>query len=114
MVAVTIMSMVLITLIGLKNRSMQDVALAEHITTATMLAKRIMVETITTNPSKRWTPVGNEGDFKDEENFADYTWKKTISLIPILSGAVTITEIRIAVLWNEGTRPEQVELVDYE
>ena len=114
MVAVTIMSMVLITLIGLKNRSMQDVALAEHITTATMLAKRIMVETITTNPSKRWTPVDNEGDFKDEENFADYTWKKTISLIPILSGAVTITEIRIAVLWNEGTRPEQVELVDYE
>ncbi len=113
MVAVTIMSMVLITLIGLKNRSMQDVALAEHITTATMLAKRMMVQTITTNPYKKWTPVDDEGDFRDEEYFAGYTWKKTISLIPILEG-VTITEIRIAVLWNEGTRPEQVELVDYE
>ncbi len=113
MVAVTIMSMVLITLIGLKNRSMQDVALADHITTATMLAKRMMVQTITTNPYKKWTPVDDEGDFRDEEYFAGYTWKKTISLIPILEG-VTITEIRIAVLWNEGTRPEQVELVDYE
>ena len=113
MVAVTIMSMVLITLIGLKNRSMQDVALAGHITTATMLAKRMMVETITTNPSKKWMPIDNEGDFREEENFVGYTWKKTISLIPLLGG-ITITEIRIAVLWNEGTRSEQVELVDYE
>ena len=115
MVAVTIMSMVLITLIGLKNRSMQDVALAEHITTATMLAKRMMVQTITpTNPSKKWLPVDDEGDFKDEEYFAGYTWKKTISLIPLLNGVIIVTEIRIVVLWNEGTRQEQVELVDYE
>ena len=46
MVAVAIMSMVLVTLLGLKNRTMQDVALAEHITTATMLAKRKMVDTL--------------------------------------------------------------------
>jgi hypothetical protein len=113
MVAVAIMSMVLVTLIGLKNRSMQDVALAEHITTATMLAKRKMVETITTNPSKKWAPVEEDGVFEDEPIYAGYSWKRTITLIPIFND-VFVTEIRVAVLWDEGNLPQQVELVDYE
>lgn len=110
MVAVAIMAMVLVTLLGLKNRTMQDVALADHITTATMLTKRMMVDTIV---SKKLQPVEEDGDFKDEDNFKDYVWKKTISLIPLFNN-VSITEIRIAVLWKEGTRQEMVELVDYE
>lgn len=117
MVAVSILAMVLVTLIGLKNRSMQDVALAEHITTATMLAKGMMVETLTTNPAKKWLPVEEEGDFAEEtepeQQYPGFTWKKTISLIPLF-GNVFITEIRIAVLWSESGRPEMVELVDYE
>jgi general secretion pathway protein I len=110
MVAVSIMAMVLVTLLGLQSRTMQDVAQADHITTATLLAKRMMVEVIV---SKKWQPVEEDGDFKDEDNFKDYTWKKTISQIPLLS-SVFITEIRIAVLWKEGTRQEMAELVDYE
>jgi hypothetical protein len=113
MVAVSIMAMVLVTLLGLKNRTMQDVALAEHITMATMLAKRKMVDTITTNPVKTWLPVEEEGNFADEEYLSGYAWKKTISLIPLFNG-VFIAEIRVAVLWNEGARQEMVELVDYE
>jgi hypothetical protein len=63
--------------------------------------------------SKNWLPVEEAGDFKDEDNFKDYTWKKTLSQIPLFS-TVFITEIRIAVLWKEGTHQEMVELVDYE
>jgi type II secretion system protein I len=110
MVAVMIMSMVLVTLIGLKNRSMQDVALAEHITTATMLANGKMMETIM---SRKFDPIEEEGKFPDEENLTEYTWKRTISKIPLPNGTF-VTEVRIAALWKEGTRPETVELVDYE
>ena len=113
MVAVSIMALVLVTLLGLKNKSMQDVMLAEHMTTATLLAKRVMTETRTANKSKNWLPVEEEGEFADEENFKDYTWKKTVSLIPFINNVI-ITEIRVAVLWNEGTRQEMVELVGYE
>jgi prepilin-type N-terminal cleavage/methylation domain-containing protein len=110
MVAVTIMSMVLVTLIGLKNSSMQDVALAEHITTATMLAKAKMLETI---KSGRLDAVEEDGEYPAQENLMQYTWKRTISKIPVPNGQY-LTEIRVATLWNEGTRPEIVELVDYE
>ena len=110
MVAVAIMSLVLVTLLGLKNRTMQDVALAEHITTATMLAKSKMVDTIGYG---KWPPVEEDGDFSGEEKFRDYAWKRTISQIPLF-GTVFVTEIRIAILWKEGTRQEMVELVDYE
>ena len=64
MVAVSIMAMVLVSLLGLKNRSMQDVMLAEHITTATMLARRMMVETLLAKPRQ---PAEDEGVFPEEE-----------------------------------------------
>lgn len=106
MVAVSIMAMVLVTLLGLKNRTMQDVALAGHITTATLLAKRTMVDSIMVKPR---LPAEDEGVFPEEE-YKDYTWKKTIAPTPL----VNIMEVRVAVLWKEGTRPEMVELVGYE
>jgi general secretion pathway protein I len=106
MVAVSIMAMVLVSLLGLKNRSMQDVALADHMTTATILAKRTMVDVMFSKPSK---PDEGEGTFPEEE-YKDYTWKKTISATPFIQ----IMEVRVAVLWKEGERQEMVELVSYE
>jgi general secretion pathway protein I len=106
MVAVSIMATVLVSLLGLKNRSMQDVALEEHITKATVLAKRTMVDVLFSKPSQ---PVEDEGAFPEEE-YKDYTWKKTISPTPFAE----IMEVRVAVLWKEGERPEMVELVSYE
>src|SRR5512147_1922890 len=75
MVAVSIMAMVLVSLLGLKNRSMQDVALAEHITTATILAKRTMVDVLFSRPRQ---PAEDEGTFPEEE-YKDYTWKKMVT-----------------------------------
>ena len=106
MVAVTIMGMVLVILLGLKNKSMEDVALAEHITVATMLAKRTMVAVTASKPSQ---PSEDEGEFP-EADYAGYRWKTTISPTPL----VQFMEVRVAVLWKEGTRDETVELVSYE
>jgi general secretion pathway protein I len=106
MVAVAIMATVLVSLIGLKNRSMQDVMLAEHMTTATLLAKRMMVDTISVKPR---LPLEDDGEFEEEE-YKDYTWKKTISPTPLIQ----IMEVRVAVLWKEGERQELVELMCYE
>ncbi len=105
MVAVAIMATVLVVLIGLNNSSMQKVMLAEHITTATMLAKRTMVDTTSTKPL---LPLEEEGTYPEEE-FKDYTWKKTVSTTPF-----PVMEVRVAVQWKEGTRQETVELLSYE
>lgn len=106
MVAVAIMAMVLVTLLGLKNSSMKDVALAEHITVATMLAKRTMVEVTAIKPV---LPSEDEGEFPEAE-YKGYKWKKTISPTPL----VQIMEVRVAVSWKEDSRDEMVELVSYE
>ena len=114
MIAVAILAMVLVSLLGLKNRSTQDVMLSEHITTATLLAKRIMTETLVTVGTGAITQKEDEGAF-DEEEFKDYTWKKTISPMQLEeAGGVKIMEIRVAVLWKEGERQEMVELASYE
>jgi hypothetical protein len=104
--AVSIMALVLVTLLGLKNKTMQDVMLADHMTTATLLAKQLMTDTIMFKPR---LPLEDEGNFSEDE-YKDYAWKKTISF----TAFPQIMEVRVAVLWKEGTRQEQVELVGYE
>jgi len=110
MIAVAILAMVLVSLLGLKNRSMQDVMKAERITTATLLAKRMMTETLVKKPL---ILAEEEGEFSVEvygDVYKDYHWKKAIAPTPIPQ----IMEVRIAVLWKEGARDEMVELVSYE
>ncbi len=64
MVAVAILAMVLVSLLGLKNRSTQDVMLSEHITTATLLAKRLMTETLVTAGTGAVVHKEDEGEFE--------------------------------------------------
>ena len=112
MVAVAILGMVLVTLLGVKNRSMQDVMIADRITTATLLATRVMNEALVTAGTRTVMEKEDEGPFPEEE-FKDYTWKQSISqLQPVVN--VKITEVRVAVLWKEGERQEMVELLSYE
>jgi len=106
MVAVAIMAFVLISLLGLQSKGVQDVMLAEHITTATLLAKRQMTDATMVKPR---LPLTEEGQFPEEE-FKEYTWMKTISPTPLAQ----IMEVRIAVLWKQGEHQEKVELVSYE
>jgi general secretion pathway protein I len=106
MVAVMILGFVIVSLLGLKNRSMQDVMLAERMTSATLLAKRVMTETLMKGKP---VPLEEDGEFEEEE-FKEYTWKKIIAPTPLPS----VMEVRVAVLWKEGEREEQVELVSYE
>ena len=114
MVAVAILAMVLVSLLGLKNRSTQDVMLSEHITTATLLARRVMTETLVTAGTGAVVQKEDEGEFEEEE-FKYYTWKKKISPMQIEgAGGVKIMEVRVAVLWKEGMRQEMVELESYE
>lgn len=110
MVAVAILAMVLVSLLGLKNRSVQDVMVSEHITTATLLAKRKMTETLMPGSTVPLVQKEDEGEFPEEE-FKGYTWKMTISPSEMEK---TLMEVRVAVLWKEGERQEQVELVSYE
>ncbi len=111
MIAVSILAIVLVSLLGLKSRSTQNVMMSERITTATLLAKREMTEMLQ-NAASRPKENESEGEFEEEE-FRDYSWKKTIATMTPLQN-VQITEIKVAVLWKEGERQEMVELVSYE
>jgi general secretion pathway protein I len=112
MVAVAILAMVLVTLMGVQNRSTQDVMLADHITTATLLAKGKMYEALVTAGTRTIVEKEDEGEFPEDE-FKGFTWKQSISQVQLAEN-VMITEVRMAVLWKEGDRQEMVELLSYE
>jgi len=110
MVAVAILAMVLVGLLGVKNKSTQDVMIADHITTATLLAKRKMTEMLVTAGTGTIMQQEDEGEFP-EEAYKGYAWKTSIAPTEMEK---SLKEIRVAVLWKEGERQESVELVSYE
>ena len=114
MVAVAILAMVLVTLLSVNGRSIDDVKLADHMTTATLLAKRTMSDLLE-NTGSRAGEAEEEGEFPEDE-FKGFTWKKTVKPISFEyeSTPVTITELRVEVAWYEGTHEETVELVSYD
>ena len=69
MVAVAILAIVLVSLMGLQNRSMQDVALAERITVATLLAKRVMTDTLLAKPL---VPQEKDGERLEQVELVSY------------------------------------------
>ena len=110
MIAMALLATVVVSLLGLQNRSVQDVMKAERITTATLLAKRMMTEALLKKPLLL---AEDEGVFSEDvygDLYKDYRWKKTVLATPIPK----IMEVRIAVLWKEGSREEMAELVSYE
>ena len=115
MVAVALLGLVLVTLLGLKNRTMQDVMLADHITTATLLAKREMTEMLQNKASR---PKESETEDKfTEEEFKDYTWKKTITPHDRTDTKRSYRHYRDqggGALAGGRNRQESVELVSYE
>ena len=64
MLAVAILALVLVSLMGLQSRSSQDVMVAERITTATLLAKRLMTEALMTGSL---APLERDGEFEQVE-----------------------------------------------
>jgi prepilin-type N-terminal cleavage/methylation domain-containing protein len=110
MVAVAILAMVLVTLMGVQNRSTQDVMLG-----TTLRLRRCSQS----RRCMRLRDCGNKNDRREGGRrrilrmSSRALRKQSISQVQLAEN-IKITEVRLAVLWKEGERQEMVELLSYE
>ena len=107
MIALAIVSIALISLLGLSNRSILVQATVQKLTTATMLAQQVINEQELQGGSitATWKPQTEVF----EPPYGDYSWDVSYqeTLIP------QVKQITVVVLWGDADKNEQVRLVSF-
>ena len=104
MISLVILGSSLVVLLGLRNRDIALSSEANHIVTATLLAR----ERITLFSLERNKEITEKkGDF--EEPYKDYKWAMVITKTPFPQ----MSELTMNVKWMEQNREEKVTMITY-
>lgn len=106
MIAMAIVSIALVTLLGLSNRSIQVQERVQKLTKATLLAQQLLSEQ-ELKPLREQTWAAEEETFA--EPFEDFRWQ--IDYQDTLVNKVK--QVTVTVLWGAAEKNEQVQLVSF-
>ena len=104
MIALAIISIALITLLGLANRSIAVHERLQRLTQATLLAQEKLSEL--EGAAAADSATDDEGVF--EEPFENYTWEVSYSDTPLPS----VKMISVSVIWGNGATAGEVVTLD--
>lgn len=104
LIALVVLAVALTALLSAQSGAIRLRTQAEEITLATFLLEARMADVELSG----FPPVGRqEGDFG--ETYAGYRWQTLVSETPFPG----VREVRHAVTWAAGPRPERLDLVHY-
>ncbi|MBI1821532.1 MAG: prepilin-type N-terminal cleavage/methylation domain-containing protein [Nitrospirae bacterium] len=104
MIALTLVAIVFVPLLALRNQNINQTAYARKVLRAEFLAnEKLSTLLLEEKPEKGET----NGDFGDQ--YPDFRWVQAVSDTPM--GAVK--EISLKVIWKKGNRDEEREWVQY-
>jgi general secretion pathway protein I len=108
MIAVAIISIALVALLGLGNRSIDVNGRLQKITQATLLAQHKMTEIET-------QPLTADRELQEEEGifdppFEQYRWRVEYEEVPLLTEVHMVT---VSVAWGDEARNELVDLASF-
>jgi len=107
MIALAIISIAMVSLLALGNRSIGVHDHLQRITQATLLAQEKMAETEVKAGHGTLQKIDAAGDFAPP--FADYRWRLGFAETPLPS----VKMVTVTVLWGEEERNELVDLTSF-
>lgn len=108
LIAVALLAMALVPLLGSMNASLNLAYSAKMKTIATLLAR----ERMTRVELAGFPELGDStGDFGD--NAAAFSWKQSVVEPPAGLDANTVREVRLWVLWSEGSTARAYQLTNF-
>src|SRR5210317_442813 len=107
MIALAIVSIAMVSLLSLANRSIGVHDRLQRITAATLLAQRKMAETELS--SRHGTLQGAEVEGEFEDPYAGYRWQIAYADTPLPS----VQMVTVKVLWGDEERNELVDLTSF-
>jgi general secretion pathway protein I len=107
MIALAIVSIAMVSLLALANRSIEVHDRLQRITVATLLAQQKMAETEVNASNGSLRSSENQGVFSDP--YAAYRWEIVYADTPLPS----VRMVTVTVLWGDAERNEMVDLSSF-
>jgi general secretion pathway protein I len=107
MIALAIVSIAMVSLLALANRSIEVHDRLQRITVATLLAQQKMAETEVNASNGTLQSTENLGVFNDP--YAAYRWEVVYADTPLPS----VRMVTVTVLWGDAERNEMVDLSSF-
>jgi general secretion pathway protein I len=107
MIALAIVSIAMVSLLALANRSIGVHDRLQRITTATLLAQQKMAETEVNARSGTLQGAENQGEFSGP--YAAYRWQIAYADTPLPA----VRMVTVTVLWGDEKRNELVDLTSF-
>jgi len=107
MIALAIVSIALVSLLSLGNRSVGVQTRVQKLTQATLLAQQKMAETEVSSRQGRLERQRQEGNFSAP--YADYRWRLDFAETPLPSVVLTT----ITVVWGDEKKNEAVDVSSF-
>lgn len=107
MIALAIISIAMVSLLSLANRSIGVHDRLQRITTATLLAQGKMSETEVDSQDAILSNQDTQGRFEDP--YADYSWRIRYQETPLPS----VRMITVTVVWGDEAQNERVDLTSF-
>lgn len=107
MIALAIVSVALVALLSLGNRSIAVQTRLQRLTHATLLAQQKMTETEVSSRQGRLERVLQQGRF--DEPYADYQWRLEFAETPLAS----VTLVTVTVIWGDEQQNEAVDVSSF-
>lgn len=107
MIALAIVSIAMVSLLGLANRSILVHERLQRITSATLLAQQKMAETEVNARNGTLADTDSQGEF--ESPYAEYRWRIAFGETPLPS----VRLVTVTVLWGDEERNELVDLTSF-
>jgi len=104
MIALSVLSIALVVLLGLRNQGITLAARSRHMIEATLLARQKVTEI----SAAGFAELGEkEGDFGDE--FPQYKWRQNVVQTPFN----VVRELLLQVVWKEENREISLDVTTY-
>jgi general secretion pathway protein I len=107
MIALAIISIAMISLLALANRSIGVHDRLQRLTTATLLAQEKMAETEVNSAHRTLDSQDSQGEFS--EPYAGYGWRITFAGTPLPS----VRMVTVTVFWGDEAQNELVDLTSF-
>ncbi len=107
MMSLAIISIAMVSLLSLANRTIGVHEHLQSLTAGTLLAQQKMAETEVSALRGTLDSLGTEGGFA--EPYADYTWRITYTATPLPS----VRMVTVTVAWGDEAENEQIDLTSF-
>ena len=112
LIAIALLGLAIVPLLGTFSQSLRMAESSKRLTQATLIAREMMT-LMELEPFPELEETKGEFDEEESPEARDFRWSRQVLPPPAGLDEETVREVRLQILWDEGTVERSYEVIDF-